>query len=146
MISSPRRMMVVSRSLRNGELIIASCWIPRMAMWYWGIGFQPYLELPANRPRVNAFWKAGTLSRQEWRTRWPMPFSASTHGVGRSRAVVQRPFYVQRFFLAKCLRIFKPVESLELNPAHLFSKPVGSSLIFGEPAVRFHLIVEVSVH
>jgi hypothetical protein len=28
--------------------------------------------------------------------------------------------------LAKCLRIFKAVESLELNPVHLFSKPVGS--------------------
>jgi hypothetical protein len=56
-----------------------------------------------------------------------------------------RPFYIQRVFLAKCLRIFKPVETLELNPAHLFSKPVGSSLIFGEPAVRFHLIVEVPV-
>ncbi len=26
------------------------------------------------------------------------------------------------------------------------SKPVGSSLVFGEPAVRFYLIVEVPVH
>jgi hypothetical protein len=29
---------------------------------------------------------------------------------------------------------------MELNPPH---KPVGFSLIFGEPAVCFHLIVEV---
>jgi hypothetical protein len=28
----------------------------------------------------------------------------------------------------------------ELNPAYLFSKPVGSGLIFGEPAVRFYLV------
>ena len=56
------------------------------------------------------------------------------------------PFYIQRVFLTKCPRIFKAVESLEINPAHLFSKPVGSSLIFGEPAIRFHFIVEVPVH
>jgi hypothetical protein len=46
----------------------------------------------------------------------------------------RRPVYIQRVFFAKCLRIFKAVGSLELNPANLFSKPVGSSLIFGEPA------------
>jgi hypothetical protein len=49
--------------------------------------------------------------------------------------------------LAKeCLRIFKAVESLGINPTHLLSKPTGSSLVFGEPAVRFHLIVEVPVY
>ena len=34
--------------------------------------------------------------------------------------------------LAKCLRIFKSVESLVLNPAHLFSKPVPP------PAAQIH--------
>jgi hypothetical protein len=34
----------------------------------------------------------------------------------------------------------KAVESLELGPAHLFSKPVGSCLIFGELAVLLILL------
>jgi hypothetical protein len=50
------------------------------------------------------------------------------------------------FFSQNACASSRAVESLELNPAHLFSKPVGSSLIFGEPAVRFHFIVEVPVH
>jgi hypothetical protein len=41
-------------------------------------------------------------------------------------------------FLVKCLRIFKA--SIPWSSAHLFSKPVGSGLSFGEPAIRFHLI------
>jgi WD40 repeat protein len=68
---------------------------------------------------------------------------------GHIRKLTRLPHYfpnIQRVFIAKCLRIFKAVESLELNPTHLLSKPVGSSLVFGEPAVRFHLIVEVPVH
>jgi hypothetical protein len=55
-------------------------------------------------------------------------------------------FYISRIFLAKSLRFFKGVESLAFNAADLFSAPVKSSLIFGEPADRFPLIVEISVH
>jgi hypothetical protein len=54
--------------------------------------------------------------------------------------------YISRIFLAKGLRFFKGVESLAFNAADLFSAPVRSSLIFGEPAGRFSLIVEISVH
>jgi hypothetical protein len=49
-------------------------------------------------------------------------------------------------FFARRLRIFKVVESMEINQIPPFPRPVGSSLILGEPAVRSRLRVEVSVH
>jgi hypothetical protein len=89
-------------------------------------------------------WERGQLLHLRLQRGRPSPRANSGVRAVSCRRVV--PVQQPPRFSRKMPAHLQAVESLELNPAHLFSKPVGSSLIFYEPAVRFHFIVEVPVH
>jgi hypothetical protein len=89
---------------------------------------------------VDTFWhcKDGTVAFQE----------RTSDGIneGAEPIPLERAICTLCMFFARRLRIFKAVEPMEIYQIPLFPRPVGSSLIVGEPAVRSRLRVEVSVH